>query len=125
MLLVSTVARRRSLRPCEAGACTLRRLRIPHIHLIISVLDTSWTYSKEANRCDKASVLRACEALDGALRKAGLGERATTLSVELLRRHLDGLLGYLSLLLVLRSSTEHGNGDVLSCLWWREMSWWC
>lgn len=46
------------------------------------------TDSEEADCCDDAPVLGACEALDRALRKAGLRDGAA-LSVQLFRSHDD------------------------------------
>lgn len=57
-------------------------------HFIIFVLDARETYSEEADCCDDAPVLGACEALDRALRKAGLRDGAA-LSVQLFRSHDD------------------------------------
>lgn len=68
------------------GCIVTLRLRIPHIHLIIFALDTREAYSKKTDGCDDAPVLRACETLDGAARKAGLGGAAAP-SVQLFGSH--------------------------------------
>jgi hypothetical protein len=79
-------------RLCNRCIC-IHRLRIPHIRLIIFVLDTGKTYSEKTDGCDDAPVLCACETLDGAARKAGLGG-AATLSVQLLGSHyIEAVLG--------------------------------
>lgn len=86
------------------------RLRILHIHLIIFDLDTRYAYSEEADSCDDTPVLGACEALDGALREAGLRNGAT-LSIQLLGWH-DVVLDSLGVLSVRFTSMERHQSDI-------------
>lgn len=90
MLKVSTAAQRSPRWPlkfCQAVSFALHRLRIPYSHPVISIVNTRKAYSEKSNRCDDAPVLRACQALDGAARKAGFGDGTAAFSVELLGSH--------------------------------------
>ena len=76
------------------------------------------TYCEKTDRCDDAPVLRACETLDGVARKAGLGDGAAALSVELLRRHCVRYCGLSDTALVSSCSKVYAAVAYGVIRWW-------